>query len=110
METQIATGIGTDIFYSIIEFLKDNDWRLTAEYNEEMFDKGIDFDLYEFSKRDETVLLVWDNWLEGEIKATTETLRELEKQFETSFNYGEHGYLKNVNIIFEMQKLLKLKK
>ncbi|MEI9958157.1 MAG: hypothetical protein WDM90_18040 [Ferruginibacter sp.] len=75
IELNIATNIETDIFYSIIKFLKENDWELIAEYDENIFDKGIDFDLYQFSKIDETVLLVWNNWFEGEIKATEKNTR-----------------------------------
>lgn len=70
----IAIGINTDIFYSILKFLRQNKWRLDLEYDEKMFDKGIDFDLYQFSKDGEIILLVWDNWFEGEIKASKKRL------------------------------------
>lgn len=50
IELNITTNIETVIFYSILKFLKENGWKLTAEYDENIFDKGIDFDLYQFSK------------------------------------------------------------
>ena len=89
METKIATNIETGIFYSIIKFLKKNDWKLTVEYSDEIFDKGIDFDLYQFKRTNETILLVWDNWGEGEIKATTETLNEIAKHFKVILKFGK---------------------
>lgn len=46
----IAAGIDTDIIYSILKFLQQNKLRLDLEYDEKMFDKGIDFDLYQFIK------------------------------------------------------------
>lgn len=73
----IAIGINTDIFYSILNFLRQNKWRLDLEYDEKMFDKGIDFDLYQFSKDGEIILLVWDNWFEGEIKASKKKVRRI---------------------------------
>jgi hypothetical protein len=47
METRISTGIDTDLFYSIIKYLTKAGWRVSVEYSTEMFDKGIDFDLYQ---------------------------------------------------------------
>jgi hypothetical protein len=43
MEVKIATNIETGIFYSIIEFLRVNNWELIAEDDENIFDEGIDF-------------------------------------------------------------------
>jgi len=109
METKIATNIETDILYSIIKFLKKNDWKLTIEYSDEIFDKGIDFDLYQFERNNETILLVWDNWGEGEIKATTETLNEIAKHFKVILKFGKPEYLHKPDIIDEMKYLLKFK-
>ena len=109
METKIATNIETDILYSIIKFLKKNDWKLTIEYSDEIFDKGIDFDLYQFERNNETILLVWDNWGEGEIKATTETLNEIAKHFKIILKFGKPEYLHKPDIIDEMKYLLKFK-
>ena len=109
MKTKIATNIETDIFYSIIKFLKKNDWKLTIEYSDEIFDKGIDFDLYQFERNNETILLVWDNWGEGEIKATTEALNEIAKHFKIILKFGKPEYLHKPDIIDEMKYLLKFK-
>lgn len=109
METKIATNIETDILYSIIKFLKKNDWKLTIEYSDEIFDKGIDFDLNQFKRTNETILLVWDNWGEGEIKATTETLNKIAKHFKIILKFGKPEYLHKPDIIDEMKYLLKFK-
>src|SRR5690606_23135590 len=93
METKIATNIETEIFYSIIKFLKKNNWKLSVEYDDRIFDKGVDFDLYMFTKNDEQILLAWNNWFEGEIKATQKTLDEIADHFEFSLKFGEPEYL-----------------
>ncbi len=46
-----ATNIGTNQFNKIIEFLRNNEWELIAEYNDQLYDKGIDFDFYQFTKK-----------------------------------------------------------
>ncbi|MNJ92208.1 hypothetical protein D3C87_98720 [compost metagenome] len=106
----VATGINTDIFYSILKFLWQNKWRLDLEYDEKMFDKGIDFDLYQFSKDGEIILLVWDNWFEGEIKASKKRLEELSGHF--SFEIFDNGteYLHQPDLIQSMSKLIKFYK
>lgn len=110
METKVATDIETSKFNAIINYLKKNKWKLTIEYDDRIFDKGIDFDLYEFSKDEEKILLVWSNWFEGEIKATQKTLNQIEEYFKITFKFGDAEYLKNSNIIEEMKDLLKFKK
>ena len=109
-EVKIATDIETGIFYSIIKFLKNNNWNLTAEYDEKIFDKGIDFDFYQLCKNDETITLAWSNWFEGEIKATDKTLNEISEHFKISFTFGEPEYLQNPNIVDEIKNLLNFKK
>ncbi len=49
-EIKIATNINTEIFYSIILYLKNNRWKVLIEYSNQLFDKGIDFDFYEMGK------------------------------------------------------------
>ena len=110
METIIATNIETMLFYSTITFLKENDWILIVEYDENIFNKGIYFDFYQFSKNGETISLAWSNWFEGEIKATTKILNEISGHFGLTFKYGEPEYLQRENIIEEMKTLLKFKK
>ncbi|UEG49531.1 hypothetical protein LK994_12895 [Ferruginibacter lapsinanis] len=109
-ESNIATNIETNIFFSIVSFLKENGWKLTAEYDENIFDKGIDFDLYQFSKNNETILLVWNNWFEGEMKATKKTLNEIETHFKIVLQFGEPEYLHKPDIINDMKDLLKFYK
>lgn len=110
METKIATNINTDIFYAVIKFLQENCWKLTAEYDEKLFDKGIDFDLYRFEKDKETVLMAWNNWFEGEIKATAKTLDQIAEHFKLTLTYGAPEYLHNTDIITEMKGLIKIRK
>ena len=109
MEFTIATNIETNIFYSTIKCLKENGWKLTLEYDERMFDKGIDFDLYQFNKDDQTILLAWNNWFEGEIKATKKILNEIAEHFKITLKFGEPEYLHNPDIVDEMKALLKFK-
>lgn len=109
-ELKIATNIETGIFYSIVEFLKKNNWDLMAEYDENIFDKGIDFDFYEFSKGNEKITLAWNNWFEGEIKATAQTIDEIAKHFEIILKYNEPEYLHRPNLIDDMKNLLQFKK
>lgn len=108
-EVKIATNIETDIFYSITEWLKTDNWNLKAEYDENIFDKGIDFDFYEFSKGDERIKLAWNNWFEGEIEARTETLNEIARHFKIDLKYNEPGYLHRPDLIDNMKDLIKRK-
>lgn len=110
METRIATDIETSKFYSIIKFLKKSKWKLTIEYDDRIFDKGIDFDFYEFSKGEEKILMAWSNWFEGEMKSTFKTLNELSEQFKFTLTFGEPEYLQNPKLIEEMKYLLKFKR
>ena len=109
-EVKIATNIETEIFYSIIKFLRENNWDLKAEYDENMFDKGIDFDFYELCKNGEIIILAWSNWFEGEIKASTTALNEIAERFKIILKFGEPKYLHRSDIIDEMKSLLKFKK
>ena len=108
-EAKIATNIETGIFYSIIEFLKTDNWNLRAEYDENIFDKGIDFDFYGFCKGDEKIRLAWNNWFEGEIEARTETLNEIAQHFKIDLKYNEPEYLHRPDFVESMKGLIKLK-
>lgn len=108
-EVKIATNIETDIFYSIIEFLKTDDWNLRAEYDENIFDKGIDFDFYELHKGNKKIRLAWNNWFEGEIEAGTETLNEIARHFRINLKYNEPEYLHRPDLINKMKDLIKRK-
>lgn len=108
VQTQIATDIPTEFFYKIVNFLKQTDWKLKAEYD--IFDKGIDFDLYQFVKNEEVILMVWTNWFEGEIKAPTEILNQIAKHFGLTLNYGNPEYLHDMEIIEKRKNFLKFYK
>ncbi|MDF2514821.1 MAG: hypothetical protein K0R59_117 [Sphingobacterium sp.] len=99
----IATGIDTEIFYSILDFLKQNRWKLDLEYDEKIFNKGIDFDLYQFSKDSDIITLAWDNWFEGEIKADKKILDELAHYFSFDLCYDESVYLHKIDLTDEMK-------
>ncbi|MEC5395315.1 hypothetical protein [Bergeyella sp. RCAD1439] len=105
----IATGIDTKTFYLIVSFLKKDRWELLAEYNDEMVDKGVDFDLYYFKKRDDLIWMAWSNWFEGEIKANMETLNGLSKKFNLELKFGTPEYLKAPDVLSEMEGLIKFK-
>ena len=110
MNPVIATNIETSLFYSIVEFLKETGWELELEYDENCFDKAIDFDLYQFSKHDDKILLAWNNWFEGEIKTTTRILEMISDHFKIKFSFGEPEYLHRPELVTEMEGLLKFKK
>ena len=93
METRIATSIDTTTFYSIIKFLEKNKWKLKIEYDYRIFDKGIDFDFYQFNKNEQTIQLAWNNWIEGEIKAGTTLLNLISNHFDFQLIFGEPEYL-----------------
>lgn len=109
METRIATDIDTELFYSIIKYLTKTGWRVSVEYSTKMFDKGIDFDLYQLDKSSDTILFAWTNWFEGELKASSTTIDELEQQFDVKFKFGEPEHLNKQNIVEEMKELLDFK-
>jgi len=109
METRIATNIETELFYSIIKFLTKTGWKISIEYSANLFDKGIDFDLYQLNRNGETILFAWTNWFEGELKATTRNIENIELQFGVSLKFGNPEHLGKENIIDEMKVLLDFK-
>ncbi|WP_298419201.1 hypothetical protein [uncultured Kordia sp.] len=100
---KIATNIPTTIWYEIIEFLKTSGWDIVTTY--EQFDKGIDFDLYEFKKEEESILCAWDNWFEGEIKGEERFLKTLEKEFQITFKYDTPKHL-GIDILEKLKSIL----
>jgi hypothetical protein len=109
METRIATGIDTELFYSIIKYLTKTGWRVSLEYSTKLFDKGIDFDLYQLNKNGETILFAWTNWFEGELKTSSTIIDNIEQQFSIKFKFGEPEHLNKENIVEEMKELLDFK-
>lgn len=110
METRIATGIDTNSFYSALTFLKKSGWKLTAEYDTRLFDKGIDFDLYMLTKNGEVLLMAWDNWFEGEIEAPEKTLSEIAMHFSILLVSGAPEHLGQPDFIEKMTPLLTFRK
>lgn len=109
METRIATDIETELFYSIVKYLIKNGWRVSLEYSTKLFDKGIDFDLYQLDKNGETILFLWNNWSEGELKSSSTHIDNIEQQFSIKFKFGEPEYLNKENIVEELKELLDIK-
>lgn len=106
MNEEIATNIETELFYSILKHLIKSGWKTAIEYD--AFDKGIDFDFYELKFNDTSIWLAWCNWFEGEIKAPKLILDEVEKTFDTKFEFGIPAHL-NENIPAKYKSLLKVK-
>ena len=101
---EIVTGIPTEIFYSIVTFLKNSKWKLFVEYSG--FDKGIDFDLYQYAMDSETILMAWDNWLEGEIKTSHDNIIWLSGIFEFRKECIDPTYLTNISLMTDLKNLL----
>ena len=86
-----AAYISTDDFNEIIKLLKQNQWKVTAEYLNIAY-KGIDFDFYVLTRKNEEILMAWDNWTEGSVKAEEKYLSALEKELEKPFRYEKVAY------------------
>ncbi len=93
MSEKIATDIPTSVFYQIVDWLKENEWQLVEEYDPDIFDKSIDFDSYLFKKNKEEMLMVWDVWFEGEIKANDIILKNISLQIDYDFEFGKVTHL-----------------
>ncbi len=110
LEPKIVTGIETDTFYSIVKYLKKSKWNLDIEYNDQLFDKGIDFDFYQFSKSSMVILFAWNNWFEGEIKGDLYLLNKLSERFDFQLKFNNPEYLDKPNLIEELKDSLKFRK
>ena len=88
----IATDIKTDNWNLCIKELTTDGWEMTFKYDE--FDAGIDFDFIRLEKRNEKILLGWDNWVEGEIKAQEKHFDYLTGKTGIEFNFGKPVNLK----------------
>lgn len=105
MNFKIVTNIETDIFYLIIKDLVKDKWKIICEYDDEIFDKSIDF--YKLTKNEKIILFAWDNWFEVEIKAEIEILKQLAVQYKFDLNFNEPNFLQDEYIIERMKNLLK---
>ena len=88
----IAIGIKTKNWNLCIETLLNSGWETTYKYDQ--FDAGIDFDFIRLEKDNEKILLGWDNWFEGEIKAEQKHLDFLTLKTGIEFINGKPENLK----------------
>jgi hypothetical protein len=77
----ILKGINTDLGNSMLRDLKTDGWKVTSEYSDQMFDKGIDFDAYTLKRGGAKVELEWDNWKEWTITGPTAFLVGLAERY-----------------------------
>ena len=75
-------NINTDTWHRVMEDLKAAGFEESYRYDG--IDAGIDFSRYELLNRadDELVVFEWDNWTEGEIKATPSRLEALREKYQ----------------------------
>lgn len=91
---KIAINIPTEIFYNMVEYIKNQDFNLKYEYL--LFDKAIDLDIYIFEKDNQSIFLIWDIWDEGEILTNDLIFKELSEKFNIEFQFGKENYLQKV--------------
>ncbi|AWV96804.1 hypothetical protein [Arcticibacterium luteifluviistationis] len=89
---KIATDIETETWAKIIRSFREEGWIVTAKYWG--FDAGIDDDYWCLRKGFKKIEFGWSNWTEGEIKASTELLMEIESKMNLNLKYGEPLNLK----------------
>ncbi|WP_181389622.1 DUF4166 domain-containing protein [Leucothrix pacifica] len=75
-------NIDTDLGNKILEDLKQQGWKLGAQYSPLAFDKGIDFDSYTLKKDQSKLYLEWTNWFEWEIHGSKQDLDQLAEKYE----------------------------
>ena len=83
MATKI-TDISTELWHQIIEDLKASGFEETYRYDG--FDAGIDYNRYDLVNQadGEPITFEWDNWMEGEVKATRTRLEVLRETYNLS--------------------------
>ena len=86
-----AIFLPTEQFNQVLDLLKKQGWKVCAEYLG-LLNKGIDFDFYILKKNGEEVLMAWDNWGEGAVKAGDDVFYFLEKSLENKFRFGTLHY------------------
>lgn len=74
----IKTETGNQILKTLV---KANGWRIQAQYDENAFDKGIDFNSYSLEKEGIELYFEWTNWLEWEISGDPEIIQKLSQDF-----------------------------
>lgn len=84
-----AINVKTGLFNQIIDVLQEWNFKLIAEYSPDYFDKAVDFDYFKCLKGNQIIELVWDNWQEGEIRASSGLFYQLENELNCKFDYGQ---------------------
>lgn len=97
MKTKIATDIPLSIFYNILHFAKNNNWQIISEYPN-LFDKGIDIDYYHLKKDNQNLLMHWDIWFQGEIKADESTFIIISNEIDYQFTFGQSIHFNKYNL------------
>jgi nicotinate-nucleotide pyrophosphorylase len=80
---QIASGIKTELWNTIIADLQQAGWKITSKYNG--FDAGIDYDALTLEKNDLRIEFMWDNWSEGEIICSEDLISFLKNSYSLIF-------------------------
>lgn len=77
-------NIQTEMWHQIIEDLKAAGFEEIYQYGG--MDAGIDYNRYDLKNQadDELIVFEWDNWSEGEIKATPSRLEALREKYQLS--------------------------
>ena len=70
-------NIKTEIGNELIENLQKDGWKLGSQYNQFMFDKGIDYDFYVLKKDKVEIKLEWDNWFEWKLLGPKEVTEKI---------------------------------
>jgi hypothetical protein len=73
----LAKDIETALWNKIIQLLEGDNWTVIYQYDG--IDAGIDYNSYTLKKGAEEIKFEWTNWDEGEIKCTSDRLKEIEK-------------------------------
>lgn len=104
----IAIGIKTENWNQCIEELLNSGWEKSYKYDQ--FDAGIDFDFIRLEKGNEKILLGWDNWFEGEIKAEQKHLDFLTKKTGIEFRLGEPKNKKAVIVMYDRPNIRSIRR
>jgi hypothetical protein len=75
----IETAFGNSLLKSLVQV---NGWRIQSQYDEDSFDKGIDFDRYVIEKEDIELIFEWTNWFEWEISGDQTTIEKLSQCYD----------------------------
>ena len=73
--------VNTDLGNHILRDFKSEGWKVTSEYSDQMFDKGIDFDAYSLKRDGVKIEFEWDNWEDWIITGPAEVMSELAQRY-----------------------------